>query len=39
MYGSAEVALLKKWDIVVVTQLFDINELMGKLDREENKHL
>ncbi len=39
MYGSAEVALLKKWDIVVVAQLFDINELRGKLDREENKHL
>jgi hypothetical protein len=30
------VSLLKEWDIVVVAQLFVINELTGKLDKEEN---
>jgi hypothetical protein len=37
--NSAEVALLKEWNIVVVAQLFDIDELTGKLEREENIHL
>jgi hypothetical protein len=37
--NSAEVALLKEWDIVVVAQLFAINELTGKLDKEENELL
>jgi hypothetical protein len=37
--NSAEVSLLKEWDIVVVVQLFAINELTGKLDKEENEPL
>jgi hypothetical protein len=37
--NNAEVSLLKEWDIVVVAQLFAINELTGKLDNEENEPL
>jgi hypothetical protein len=35
-FTMAEAELLWGWDIIVVSQLFNINDLTGKLDRSEN---
>jgi hypothetical protein len=35
-FTMAEADLLWGWDIIVVSQLFNINELTGKLDRSDN---
>jgi hypothetical protein len=35
-FTMAEVELLWGWDIIVVSQLFNINDLTGMLDRSEN---
>jgi hypothetical protein len=38
-FTMAEAEMLWGWDIIVVSQLFNINELTGKLDRSDNAAL
>jgi hypothetical protein len=38
-FTMAEADMLWGWDIIVVSQLFNINELTGKLDRSDNAAL
>jgi hypothetical protein len=35
-FTGADAALLREWDVIVVSQLFSTNELTGMLDRAEN---
>ncbi len=35
-FTRADAALLREWDVIVVSQLFSTNELTGMLDRAEN---
>jgi hypothetical protein len=38
-FTGADAALLREWDIIVVSQLFSTNDLTGMLDRAENATL